>query len=464
MQYLLVLLIIPLSILALIEYEGQGYIFVLFTIVANYMLYFGFREKAIFFDMFIAIFLWLGFWLKLSARVAFMDGEFSQAVGAFDGSGDEFDQVLLITVCGMLGFLLASIIRERLMFVYPNKLDTVSFKGLYNFYLAYRKLILLSFAVLIVAVAISNVYFGFYQRGAVPRTVLPFGLNGVYTWLLLFGLASITAILLHFELENKKQPPYMLTFLGLMEAFLSNVSLLSRGMVLNVSALGLGLYKHLKLSMIPLKFKFIAISMMLFLVLFVTSVLGVNYLRGVDIASPARSLSSIDEVLKQNNKEKLGILFLDRWVGVEGVMAVSSYNQLGWDLWGEAWNESFTHETTTFYDLNIIDTPYKNVDSSRNHYISLPGIIAFCFYPGSFLFLFSAIVALGLFGSLVEMSAYYLGGKNVILCALLSQVVAYRFAHFGYVPIQSYMLFGTIYLNLGLIYFANKGLLFWQKR
>lgn len=48
---------------------------------------------------------------------------------------------------------------------------------------------------------------------------------------------------------------------------------------------------------------------------------------------------------------------------------------------------------------------------------------------------------------------------NVILCSLLEQVVAFRYLSFGYVPKQSYFLFGTIFLNLFIIYFADKILL-----
>jgi uncharacterized membrane protein len=63
--------------------------------------------------------------------------------------------------------------------------------------------------------------------------------------------------------------------------------------------------------------------------------------------------------------------------------------------------------------------------------------------------------ALGSFAAFVEFSVYKLGGMNVILCALLAQVVAFRFASFGYVPAQSYLLFGSLFLNIFIIYFAE---------
>ena len=157
-------------------------------------------------------------------------------------------------------------------------------------------------------------------------------------------------------------------------------------------------------------------------------------------------------------------LLLDRFVGIEGVMAISSYPKLGWNLWNEAWKEAYSENTTSFYDKNLITSPYINTDFTKHHYISLPGILAFCFYPGSFLFLFGSMFLLGALASVIEISAFKLGGENVILCSLLAQVVAYRFASFGYVPSQSYLLFGALYLNLFIIYFANKLLLLWNKK
>ena len=42
-----------------------------FTVVANALLFNRFRRRALYFDTFIGLFLWLGFWLKLSVRIAF---------------------------------------------------------------------------------------------------------------------------------------------------------------------------------------------------------------------------------------------------------------------------------------------------------------------------------------------------------------------------------------------------------
>ena len=136
-------------------------------------------------------------------------------------------------------------------------------------------------------------------------------------------------------------------------------------------------------------------------------------------------------------------------------MAVSSYPQLGWHTWKRAWQERVSRELS-FYDANFIESPYLGYDRNKHNYVSLPGLVAFCFYPGSFGFLFVAIFAAAIVGSIIEMSAFHLAGKNAILAALIAEVVASRYAHFGYAPAHTYALVGAIYLNLLLLYFADK--------
>jgi len=453
--------IVFLFIAALNEYKGESYIYVIFTIASNALLYFGFRKNAIFFDSFIGIFFWLGFWLKLTIRVAYMDGQFHEPVGSFDGSALAFDRTLLVASCAFLGLLLASIIRENFLFVYPSKINEVSQQGLFTFYKKYRKTILLGFVVVFLAVSLTNVYLGIYQRGTIPKTILPYGLNGIYKWLLLFGLTSISAVLLKFEYTMAKKTTYLVAVIGLMESFVSNVSLLSRGMILNTSALVYGVFRGLKPYHIKSNIRFLVISFAIFIVLFGSSVVVVNYLRANSFYT--ENTQNTQQLL-DSTANQTSVLFLDRWVGIEGLMAVSSYPNQGWDLWKTAWQETYSENETTFYDINIIDSPYKNTDKEKHHFVSLPGIVAFCFYPGSYLFLFFCMFVIGMFASTLELITFKMGGKNIILCALLAQVIAFRFASFGYVPAQSYLLFGTIFINILMIFMTEKFLTFWYKR
>lgn len=433
-----------LTLVTLVKYPGNALVYLLFTVTANALLYFGFRRDAIFFDAFIGAFLWLGFWLKLSVRVAFFDGRFYDQVGHFDGSGAAFDRALLAASCAFVGLLAARLLRA-MMFVYPAGPIERSEAGLFAFYGQHRKAMLIAFSILVVVIAASNAYFGIYQRGNLPRTVLPYGLRGVYSWLLLFGLASFSALILHYESRLRRETSYLAVVLSLLETFCSNVSLLSRGMLFNAGALGYGALRSLKVDGVRTTFRFWLISLTVFVALFASSVAFVNYLRG----APQEDFIQANRVTKA--------LFLDRWVGMEGLMAVSSHPRQGWDLWREAWQERPAAKLS-FYDTTFIASTYLDIDLKKYLLISLPGIVAFFFYPGSFLLLLACMALLGALAAAVEVSVFKLGGRNLILCALLAQVVASRYVHFGYVPAQSYLLFGALYLNLFLIYFADKAL------
>lgn len=451
-----------LAILAVVRYPGAAAVYLLFTLTANALLYFGFRSRAIFFDTFVGVFFWLGFWLKLSVRVAFLDSRFVEPTGHFDGSGAAFDRALLVASCAFLGLLLASLLRARYVFNYPNAARNTAHQGLLEFYRRNRGVVLVGFVAFAALVAASNFHFGIYQRGTIPRTVLPFGLSGVYSWLLLFGLASFAAVMLHFEILLGRPAPYLVTACALIEGFLSNVSLISRGMLLNMSALGWGVLRTQGPDAIKKRARFWAAALAAFAVLFVSSVVLVNYQRITTYVGLHEQPASKAAPLEEARRGTRGMV-LDRWVGIEGVMAVSSYPGQGWALWAEAWKET-PGRKLSFYDSKLITSPYAHYDPTEHNYISLPGSVAFFFYPGSFAFLFASMFVLGAIAAAVEISVFKLGGQNLVLCALLGQVIAYRYAHFGFAPRQSYLLFGALYLNLLLIYVAGKALSYRRRR
>lgn len=437
------------------NYPGTWSVYLIFTIIANALLINGFRRRALFFDTFIGIFLWLGFWLKFSLRMVFNQAAFSDAL-AFDGTPQAFDLALIVSSCGLAALMLASLMRER-FFVYPNVVASCNSSGLFLLYKRYRLQCVAAFLVMVMLVVTSNAWLGIYQRGMVAQTVLPYGLNGVYKWLLQFGLASLSALIIRFEIELNRNVTLMAVVSALLESFLSNVSLLSRGMILNSASLALGGARLLSSMKIRVGFSRIAAIAITFAVLFAASVLTVNFLRAtsyeaavaVSSTQPAPSMTTI--------KHMTVPLFLDRWIGIEGVIAVSSSKALGWGLWREAWQERFREGELSIYDKKFVDTPYKsNIDNPKFHFVSLPGLVAFLYFPGSLAFLFFALALCGWLAAAIEIATYRYGGQNWVLCSLIAQVIAYRYAHFGYVPAQSYLLFGTLIINVAIVFMADR--------
>jgi hypothetical protein len=231
--------------------------------------------------------------------------------------------------------------------------------------------------------------------------------------------------------------------------------MLSRGMILTYSALLYGMFSEYKIrrKKIPTRL-FININLV-FISLFVISIYSVNLIREHDFKKLDQyDLKEID--LGVSNVHRAIPLILDRWVGIEGVMAVSSSNKIGWDLLVRAGHEKYDDKVASFYDSNLISSPYIDNDFSKKHPISLPGILAFFFYPGSFIFLFFCMFTLGLLAGLIEYFVFYLGQYNLILCSLMAQVVSYRYSNFGHVPSNSYLIISAIFLNLLIIFLLFK--------
>lgn len=450
------------------KYPGNGLVYVLFTLTLNTLLYQGFRKNHIFFDTFIGVLFWLGYWLKFTFRMAFLEGRFHEPVGLnFDYTGAAYDRALLVTSCGVAALLLVSWLRGRFIFNYPDRKIGTGLEGLFVFYKKHRYSVWLCFFGIFIAIALSNAWLGIYQRGVPPRTVLPYKLGGIYTWLLMFGNASVTALILEFELLIHKRVTYIGVMLCMLESFLSSVSMMSRAMVINVATLAFGTLKSIRMKAAKLpSISFSVVISAAFVIFFGLSLYLVLQMRlfyfNTAYGDRLEKIEISQKFLSSTGRSTK-LLLLDRWVGIEGSMAVSSHPDLGKELWKKAWKEKYTNFGTSFYDLHIASSGYSQSDK-RVHHISLPGILAFLFYPGSFPFLFGAMFFAAALAFGIEYFTYRLSGENVILTAMMAQVVAFRYAHFGYVPGQSYLLFGTLVVNVVMIYLLNRFLSYRYQR
>ncbi|MDZ4017812.1 hypothetical protein [Pseudomonas sichuanensis] len=446
-----------LAVCAISQYPGSAWVYLLFTGLSTAVLFFGFGRGAIFFDAFIGVLLWIGFWLKFSVHTAFSNGKFNISVGAFDGSPGSLDKALLVVSCALAAILVVRLVRPR-FFSYPETLPGIAYGGLFEFYQRNRKALLIAYVFAVLTVCLVNTHFGIYQRGLVSRMQLPFGLNGVFSWLLMFGMASVSTLILRFEFEINRERYWVAITIALLETCLSNISLWSRGMILNGSALMFGAVAMFRRAEQRLRLGLAVYVVIAFIFFFVTSVLSVNFLRTTVYY---QGLSQTEQ--GQAVADQTSTLFLDRWVGIEGVMAVVGSGHQGWAVFQEALSERLDKGVNSYYDQHFVVSSYDNTRGDGTHFISLPGYLAFLFYPGSFLFLFFAVMAFSLVAVIFEFLVYRLGGQNLAFCALIGQVIAFRFTSFGYVPLQSYLLFGSILLNVLILFSCDRALRFIYK-
>ena len=139
-------------------------------------------------------------------------------------------------------------------------------------------------------------------------------------------------------------------------------------------------------------------------------------------------------------------------------MAVNSKKELlSLPFLYSSFNERASKDTPTFYELSFgleensaSKDLYENVKGN-----TLPGLIAFIYYSGSYYILFFLIFFLSITSSFIEFLSFKLSSNNLIFSSLIGQVIAFRLIHFGYLPHQSYLLFGSILLSILLIYIIN---------
>jgi hypothetical protein len=441
-----VFLAVLVTCAAAMKYAGNAWIYLGFSVISWGLLLNGFRWGSLFMDTFLGIFLWLGFWLKFSVRIAFLDGAFWEPVGTFDGSGAAVDKALIVASAGFLTIFFCSLFRGR-FFRYPKATGIVGDDKTYRFYCNNRRVVLGIFVALVTAVAVCNAHYGIYQRGMQAQAQLPYGLDGIFKWLLQFGFASVAAFIVRYEITRQRCVSPTAVAVPFFETFTSNVSLLSRGMILNILALTIGCWRLLSSMQLKVKGTRLLAIALVFLPLFAASVFIVNYLRNDAIETA--DMEAVTQVRRMSTP-----LFLDRWVGIEGVLAVSSSPKLGMDIWKAAWSEKYEEGKLTLYDREFIESPYKPmiVERQRHHYISLPGAIAFFYYPGSMWIMIASVVVFVSIGAAIEIAAFLAGDRNLLFCAVIGQVIAFRFASFGYVPAQSYLLLGALAANILLIY------------
>ena len=459
-------IILSLFIFGILNYSGNKFIYISFSIISNFLIFFSFRKNSIFFETFFGILLWLGFWFKFTCIISFTDGIFREGVGLFNYTNESFDEALIVSQIGIFAFIFAGYMREYFLFKYPKKIEFENLK--ISFFKFDRRKIWFFFLLFFLTIGFFNFYFKIYQKGLLPIYDINYLISGIFKWLLLFGLSSLSSIILFIEFNLFRVFFLSSSLLIYVENFISSFSMLSRGMIFNSFALLFGIYKLSKKTNKSASLGFYIKSTLVILFLFYISVSSVNYIRSnyfyvgkssefilkelTDKTKPEikKKFSTISE----NNSEIL-YLIINRWVGIDGVMAVISKKEtLNFTFFAKALKEKPTADKPTFYEFTFglegIDTSnqlYENVKGN-----TLPGIIAFMYYLGSYGLLFISIFLLSIIASLIEILAFKLSSKNLIFSALIGQVVAFRFIHFGYLPSQSYLLFGSIFLTIIMFY------------
>ena len=499
------------------DYKGQITLFLVLLFISNAYIYFSFKHSKLFLDKTLSVFLWLGFFYKLCI-ISIFQTSFPEGGGAFSYSAYDFDRLLKFSSIGILGFLVASIVFNKIL-NFKNLSYTHDNPILLNFYRKNRKYLFLMFLMLVIIIGSTNFYLGFYQKGLLPRYEINFIFGAFLKWMLIFGLTSISCLLLEYELKVFKKLSTFVLFLFFFELAFTNLSLLSRSMIFGGSAVLFSIYLNYEDKIFKDKLiNSLILNVSILLIIFVLMIFPINKIRNssyIDAMYFAKETAKqmvldskgiietnrtnenfkkpeiqnieikkiIDsdisdekkiEIISQKivnrekqildineNIERIMFVIKNRFVGLDGVAAVTSYPKQDYNLLKRALNEEFNPNLYGFYQRIFVipfennnETTYKK--SSKRHYgIIIPGIISFLSYPGSLSFLICAVILAHFFCSSIEYLSKRLTFNSSIFSSFIGFVLGYRLVHFGYLPKQTYLIILAIVITILLIFFLK---------
>jgi hypothetical protein len=430
------------SFLMILTYPGSSIIAFSFALISLYAFFDCFKQDTLFFERFINIFLFLGFYFKFTALVFIKKMPFSASL-------QSIDDTLSMSIIGLAAICCIKIIRR---FFYRAQYSNSSLtppKYLFNFYNKNRKFLILNYLLIIFLIPLLNYALGIYQRGMNPTTILPLKLNSIFEWLILFGLSSISSFIVYFEIVRRKKINVYILLAAILQNFNSSISMLSRGMIFNAITLFVGIECFLK--------KLKSFNKEIFLgLLFLT----ITYAISIKIVEEKRIVGfsiSQNETLETNRKEYINNYFTiiyQRWVGIEELlMVVNKAEKISLldSLKERANNRQKSNFDSHFSDPNL----YNNINTDRNHYISTPGLFAFSYYSKSILIFISIIFSVVSIFTCLEIFISKIGINNILFTALIGQVLAFRIVHFGYAPLDTYKLIIAVIFNAYIFVFLN---------
>lgn len=420
-----------LFVLGILKNAGSRANYIFFSVTFLLLLISGFYKKTTYGYLFLVIFLWLGFWLKFTIHQIFTY-PFGEPIGLFDGSSSAWDKVLLVASIGGIGVVAARVIYGRVGFS-PTILSTNISNAPY-WYGRNRKMLWFLLAVALAVCGTVNAIYGIQQSGLVPRTILMWPWNAVIYWMLSTGFAMGVATLLWWHIAFVKTmslPAYMI--LG--EAAISTLSLLSRGVyVFHAIPALVSLYinrEHIKTVSVVRIFLY----GLAFLALMFFSLSSVNMLRGYyysDVPPVFVDLKGVGVSSGVFTK-----FVIERWVGLEGLMAISSYPNGGLDLFLDALTEKSEIGKSTLYQ-SVSLAHYRFMDVTRFQFASLPGAVAFFYYTNSLLLVFLGMMLLTLALLLSEKLVSCLAANPLLSsfwgCAMANLVAQFGVAPSGLIP------------------------------
>jgi hypothetical protein len=431
------------------NYTGNKFIFFTFQSVSFILFITAIKKNKSAFEFFTYFFFLLSFWFKFNCILYFENIKVSE--GDFDLTISNYDNATIIIICTFMSCICASFIKEFLInnFIKKTKYEMSNF--FIRFYKYYRVIIFSSWIGFLILVWGSNYYYKIYFKGLVNEGTF-FVVKYFYSWSLVYGLAALTSILIYIDfIIFKKKIAF---FLGIFESLFTQMSIYSRSFLLSFFAylrgfLLLSNKKKLRFSKFAVGKIFILILVIFFLSIYSSAKLRSTQFYETDKSEVPITFSSIySDIIS---------LSINRWVGIDALLAVSQNKNLSFNLFLSAWQEEKNIKKKSFYIDNFFSRfNYTGFEKKNLNIVITPGIVAFLYYSGSALFVFFSILFLILICLAIEMLFFYYSLGNIILANIIGYALSVRFIHFGYIPFNSINFLLSFLITFFIMYFLTK--------
>lgn len=382
-----------LAVALLPSYPGSFGVFLAFSLCYFALIGLTAPRPRLYGYTFLSALLFLGFWLKVAVHSLWPVG-FVDPVGDFGNTPQEWDTALIVASCGALGVIVPRLIHLFAARRRNSRHARPSYGSAPAWYRRRRRPVWAAALLLVVLVNAANLHFAFHQVGANTKLLLPLHLHVIAAWLVNVGFSLGIAVLIFWDTKIGAGSFARNLAAPIAEAACSSISSMSRLMyLLHAGPYFLAIYEKWSSLKTLLSRRRAAHLVVTFIAVFCLSILAVFWLRANDYYPYAENVppgDSVEKHMERTIRSQLPQLFVHRWVGLEGVLAVGALKDRNQDIFIDALTDRPEAGANSLYQ-RVAKTFFLSKAPDKFTFLSNAGPLALLFFSGSL-----AFVALGM--------------------------------------------------------------------
>ena len=458
--YLLIFSIILIPVIY--NYKSNLILYIIFSLIILFALFISTDKKNNIVFNFIFFFIFFGFWFKYSLNYL-LEFKYISNIGKFDFyDKNNLDYIIKVSIVSVLSFYLPFFLKIKFFnFNLYNHDNYIEY-----FFKKKRKIISFFIYFLLISIPVLNFFFNFYEKGKNYDSDKKYFYYFFNFWINYFAPTLLSYIVfISIKFDNLKQ-----LFILILEPLLSSISILSRWIILIYYSYFIGIISSIN-------FKIKNLYLIYLILFFLISSLVSNFivyelrelklLKSYEIKTNLNKNSNQENIKEVVNKKHYFIdIFLNRFLGIDGVMAVTSSKNQSFTYFINGINFSEVPGKISYYEKNYL---FKNTNDNKfflkDNIISQnsPGIIAFLLFSGSEFFMCIMIFFITFFLIKLE-NILNLLFNNKIFVTFIMFSITYRIFHFGYDPLNSYKFFVSLCICLLSIVLINRIMKFYHDK